>query len=145
MINQLRAILLERGIVAPQGKRKLKHFLVNLMDEHGKPGLSPRMITLVTDVRAQWAELDRRIAAFDAEFVRWTKRMRTPVGWRRSQGSARQSPRHDRGNWRRPRPQSTAAVYGHILGLVSTQVHDRRKDEAAGHQQARQQVSTRSS
>ena len=28
---------------------------------------------LVTDACAQWAELDRRIAAFDAEFIRWTK------------------------------------------------------------------------
>ena len=73
LINQLRAILLERGIVAPQGKRKLEQFLVNLMDEQGGAGLSPRMILLVTDARVQWAELDRRIAAFDAEFVRWTK------------------------------------------------------------------------
>ena len=31
------------------------------------------MILLVSDARAQWAELDRRIAAFDAEFVRWAK------------------------------------------------------------------------
>ena len=31
------------------------------------------MILLVADARAQWAELDRRIAAFDAEFVRWAK------------------------------------------------------------------------
>src|ERR1700761_7549373 len=40
LINQLRAILLERGIVAPQGKRKLEQFLFNLMDEQGGPGLS---------------------------------------------------------------------------------------------------------
>ena len=73
LIKQLRAILLERGIVAPQGKRKLEQFLVNLMDEQGGAGLSPRMIMLVTDTRVQWAELDRRIAAFDAEFIRWTK------------------------------------------------------------------------
>jgi len=73
LINQLRAILLERGIVASQGKRKLERFLVELMDEQGGPGLSPRMIMLVSDARTQWAELDRRIAAFDAEFVRWTK------------------------------------------------------------------------
>jgi transposase len=33
LINQLRAILLERGIVAPQGKRKLEQFLTVLMDE----------------------------------------------------------------------------------------------------------------
>src|SRR5262252_9963893 len=43
------------------------------MDEQVGPGLSPRMIMLVTDARAQWAELDRRITAFDAEFVRWTR------------------------------------------------------------------------
>ena len=43
------------------------------MDEQGGAGLSPRMVLLVEDTRAQWAELDRRIAAFDAEFVRWAK------------------------------------------------------------------------
>src|SRR5271156_4860174 len=73
LINQLRAILLERGMVAPQGKRKLEQFLVVLMDEQGGAGLSPRMIVLVADARTQWAELDRRISAFDAEFVRWVK------------------------------------------------------------------------
>ncbi len=31
------------------------------------------MARLVADARAQWAELDRRIAALDAEFVRWVK------------------------------------------------------------------------
>ena len=73
LINQLRAILLERGMVAPQGKRKLEQFLAVLMDERGGAGLSSRMIVLVADARAQWAELDRRISAFDAEFVRWVK------------------------------------------------------------------------
>jgi transposase len=73
LINQLRAVLLERGFVAPQGKRKLEQFLVVLMDEQGGAGLTPRMILLIADARAQWAELDRRIAAFDAEFVRWVK------------------------------------------------------------------------
>ena len=43
------------------------------MDEQGGAGLTPRMILLVADARKQWAELDRRIAAFDAEFVRWVK------------------------------------------------------------------------
>lgn len=73
VINQLRAILLERGMVAPKGKRNLEQFLVVLMDEQGGAGLRARMILLVEDARAQWAERDRRIAAFDAEFVRWTK------------------------------------------------------------------------
>src|SRR5271166_6336300 len=73
LINQLRAILLERGLAAPQGKRKLEEFLRVLMDEQGGAGLSPRMNLLVADARAQWTELDRRIAAFDTEFVRWVK------------------------------------------------------------------------
>ena len=73
LINQLRAILLERGFVAPQGKRNLERFLVALMDEQAGAGLSPRMIVLVADARAQWTELDRRIVAFEAEFVSWTK------------------------------------------------------------------------
>ena len=34
------------------------------------------MVLLVEDARAQWAELDRRIAAFDAELVRWAKEKR---------------------------------------------------------------------
>ena len=73
LINQLRAILLERGLVAPKGKRKLAELLVALMDEQNGAGLSPRMVLLVADARAQWAELDRRIAAFDAEFIRSVK------------------------------------------------------------------------
>jgi transposase len=60
-------------MVAPQGKRKLEQFLAVLMDEQGGAGLSSRMIVLVADARTQWAEIDRRIAGFDAEFVRWVK------------------------------------------------------------------------
>jgi hypothetical protein len=59
LINQLRAILLERGMAAPQGKRKLQQFLAMLMDEQGGAGLSLRMILLVADARAEWAELER--------------------------------------------------------------------------------------
>jgi transposase len=73
LINQLRAILLERGLAAPQGKQKLERFLVELMEERGGEGLSPRMNVLVADAGAQWADLDRRIVAFDAEFVRATR------------------------------------------------------------------------
>jgi transposase len=60
-------------MVAPQGKRRLEQFLAVLMDEQGGAGLSQRMIALVVDARAQWAELDQRTAAFDAELVRWVK------------------------------------------------------------------------
>ena len=73
LINQLRAVLLERGIVVPQGKRKFEQYLVAMMDEHDGEGLSARMRMLVADTCAQWRELDRRIGAFDAEFARWAK------------------------------------------------------------------------
>jgi transposase len=73
LINQLRAVLLERGIVVPQGKRKLEHYLVALMQEQESRGLSARMRMLVADMQTQWQELDRRIAAFETEFVSFAK------------------------------------------------------------------------
>jgi len=74
LINQVRAILLERGVVVRQGKRALEQYLTSLTDEGGDvSGLSPRILTLVADARAQWLELDRRIAAFDAEFAAFVK------------------------------------------------------------------------
>ena len=73
LINQLRAILLERGIVVPQGKRNLERHLAALLDEENAQELSPRVRLLIADSRAQWQELDRRIAVFDAEFAAFTK------------------------------------------------------------------------
>lgn len=73
LINQLRAVLLERGIVVAKGKRKLEQHLAVLFDEQDGGVLSPRLRLLIEDMRGQWRELDRRIAAFDAEFVAWAK------------------------------------------------------------------------
>ena len=69
LINQLRAILLERGITVPQGRRKLQRQLTTMINQAGGIPVSPRMQLLVDDIRAQWAELDRRIGAFDEEMV----------------------------------------------------------------------------
>jgi transposase len=68
LINQLRAILMERGITVPQGRRKLEVYLEILLAEERIP-LSPRTRLLVEDQRAEWRELDRRIEAFDDEFA----------------------------------------------------------------------------
>src|SRR3954454_7148275 len=69
LINQLRAFLLERGIIVPQGRRKLELQLETLLA--GKEAsLSPRTRLLIEDQRAEWRELDRRIEAFDEEFAR---------------------------------------------------------------------------
>ena len=53
LINQLRAVLLERGMVVPQGKREFEQYLVAMMDEHDGEGLSARMRMLVADTRAR--------------------------------------------------------------------------------------------
>jgi transposase len=68
LINHLRAVLLERGITVPQGRRKLeKELPVILADEVS--GLSSRIRQLVCDLREEWQTLDDRITAFDSEFV----------------------------------------------------------------------------
>jgi transposase len=76
LINQLRAVLLERGFTAPQGRRKLEYALTTLLDETDALGgvtLSPRTRALVQDMRAEWAELDERIKAYDDEFAALAK------------------------------------------------------------------------
>jgi transposase len=69
LINQLRAILLERGSTVPQGRRRLEQYLTTMSDPEGEASLSPRMHRLIEDMRAEWLELDRRIATFDNEFA----------------------------------------------------------------------------
>jgi transposase len=68
LINQLRALLLERGIIVPQGRRKLEMHLEALLAAE-QVSLSPRTRLLVEDLRAEWRELDRRILALDEEFA----------------------------------------------------------------------------
>jgi transposase len=69
LMNQIRAILLERGRVVPQGRAKLASCLNSLLDTEHDLDLTPRIRTLVADVRERWQVLDRRIAALDAEFA----------------------------------------------------------------------------
>lgn len=68
LINHLRALLLERGITAPQGRAKLAELLCCFADEDDAR-LSDRIRLLVEDLRREWRLLDERIAAFDREFV----------------------------------------------------------------------------
>ena len=69
LINQMRALLLERGIVLPQRRPSLAIW-VDAPVADGEPDpLSPRIRLLVADMRSEWAELDRRIGVFDDEFL----------------------------------------------------------------------------
>jgi transposase len=71
LINQLRAVLLERGIVFPKGRSRL----MRRLDEIGVDGLSvsPRVRQLLADLREEWAALDKRITAYDEEFAALTR------------------------------------------------------------------------
>lgn len=68
LINNLRSLLLERGITVAQGRKKLEAELTVFADEE-HPDLSPRIRELIEDMRTQWRSLDERIAAFDKEFM----------------------------------------------------------------------------
>jgi transposase len=68
LTNQIRSLLLERGHVVARGHARLRRLLGELL-EPDAGALSPRMAFLLADMRTRWEELDRRIAAFDAEFV----------------------------------------------------------------------------
>lgn len=68
LINQLRALLLERGITAPQGRRKVERLLPEILADEGN-GLGPRLRRLLADMREEWRDIDRRILEFDQELL----------------------------------------------------------------------------
>ncbi|MGH6853758.1 MAG: hypothetical protein ACREDJ_11320, partial [Methylocella sp.] len=103
LINPLRALLRERGIVAAQGRRKLEEQLSTFADEDEIDALSARIRILIEDPRAEWRALDERIAAFDAEFVRMARNDETA---RRRPTSSRASPARF---WRTAMPMMPAA------------------------------------
>jgi transposase len=72
LMNQLRAVLLERGIVIPKGRRKLEQHVATILDGEDVR-LSTRIRSLIEDMRAEWGELDRRIETFDDEFAAQAK------------------------------------------------------------------------
>lgn len=67
LINQLRAILLERGMAVAQGPARLAASLADILSDEAT-SLSPRMRRLIEQLRDEWRELDIRIAELDAEF-----------------------------------------------------------------------------
>ena len=140
LINQLRAILLERGMVAPQGKRKLEQFLSVLMDEQDGAGLSPRMIVLVADAR-------EAMGGTRSTDLCVRRRVR-PLGEGERRGSPVDHDPRDRGDCRL-RPCRRCWSGGELRPWTGSRrmarsgpstVHHRRQAEAARDQQARQQI-----
>jgi transposase len=66
LTNQIRGLLLERGLVAPQGRAKLLERLGEALDGGA---VSPRIERLLTDMLERWRALDGRIGDLDAEFA----------------------------------------------------------------------------
>lgn len=73
LINQMRALLLERGVVLPKRRHQLELWADELRAEAEIAGLSPRIRSLLADMRAEWRELDQRIEGFDREFLEDTR------------------------------------------------------------------------
>jgi len=73
LMNQLRAVLFERGIVVPQGRAKLKVRVTELLAQPCAE-LSLRIRSLLEDMMLRWKAFDERIAAFDIEFAAEAKR-----------------------------------------------------------------------
>ncbi len=68
LMNQLRSVLLERGVIVPQGRAKLRVRVTELLRQ-GTEELSPRIRLLIEDMLMRWRALDERIVVFDAEFA----------------------------------------------------------------------------
>jgi transposase len=67
LMNQIRSLLLERGIVVPQGRAKL----IERLDELGgdPSSVSPRIQLLLRDLHGRLLPLTERIRAYDTEFA----------------------------------------------------------------------------
>lgn len=72
LINQLRAILLERGHVIARGPQRLDRALDEMLAGDDLD-ISARMRQLVIDMRDEWRDLDRRIEALNAEFKEYVR------------------------------------------------------------------------
>lgn len=67
LTNQIRSILLERGVTIAQGFGPLKMRIDELLAD--PDNLTPRMRGLLAELREEWRSLDGRISAFDREFL----------------------------------------------------------------------------
>lgn len=67
LINQLRAILLEHGIVVARRKAQLARRLPDILVDDA---LRPRLRLLLEDLRSEWRALDARIAELDREITK---------------------------------------------------------------------------
>jgi transposase len=70
LINQLRGLLGEYGFVFSQGLAPLRQGVARLLGQAEQHALSSLALQGLTDLMAQWRELDERIAAYDGRIKR---------------------------------------------------------------------------
>lgn len=66
VINQIRALLLERGIAVRQGTHHLRAALPDILGTEGDC-LSPRMVRMIAELSGDWRHLDERLVAVTGE------------------------------------------------------------------------------
>ena len=68
VINQIRALLLDRGIAVRQGYRHLRAGLPDILGQETER-LSPRMVRMICDLSADWRHLDERLEEVTQEIT----------------------------------------------------------------------------
>ena len=70
VVNQMRALLLEHGIVIPLGRALFARRLPAIFED-AENGLSPRLVALLHRLRRRWLALDVEIDETTRELVEW--------------------------------------------------------------------------
>jgi transposase len=110
LINHLRAVLLERGIIVAQGRRKLEKELPGILADAAS-GMSPRIRQLISDLREEWHTLDIRITTSMPSLSLWLGPMKRPGGWQAYPVSARSTRRRWWQRWAMVVPSRAAGTW----------------------------------
>jgi len=86
LINQLRAVLMERGITVPQGRRKFEQAPGSM--EGCETALSPRVRALISDMREECAHWTTAFVPSTTNLPRVPARTNEPDAWPPFRGSA---------------------------------------------------------
>jgi transposase len=68
VINQVRALLLDRGIAVRQGRHHLRRALPDILGREAER-LSPRMVRTICDLSTDWRHLDERVEEVSEEIT----------------------------------------------------------------------------
>ena len=110
VINQLRAFLLERGMVFAQKPAKLKAAMADIL-ENAEADLTPQMRNLIDMLWSEWKIVEQQIEELNDELERISARTRVALVSVRSPASGR--------SWRRPSSLPSATGLPSVRGETS--------------------------